>query len=519
MAANGVSPAAMQNFTLTVDASPSIESGASVAIPSGQAVSFILAAAGTPTPALSESGTLPSGVTFIDNGDATATLAGTPAAGTGGSYPLTITAANSVSPAATQSFTLTIQDPPSALVSSPASGQTYLQGQSVPTVFACQEGAGGPGMSSCVDSNGATGASGQLDTSQLGSNSYTVTATSSDGLSNRVSISYTVEATLPTRTTTTMTTLTPSVNPATTGAGIALTASVTPTPGGGTVTVTDSGVPISGCTTVAVDASGSVTCHTTYTQDATHVIAALYSGDATSAPSNSATLTELVTDAPKSTGAAFSVGQSATNGHGGFDAQIPLPGPGTVTARAPDAQAEKLLRSVTIQATSQGIAVLQITPSRPAMLLLRHGQTVNVHVRMTYTPPGGAAVARIVTVTLRNPFVVRHIHVERDGDVRFDVTVPGPGQINVMESAWKANELLEHAVLLGPAPGRFIFTRKYLVAERKGIIHVTLRPNTSGLRLVARHRGGTLRIRLWVTYQGDGGTPHTVGYYGLVVVP
>jgi hypothetical protein len=63
---------------------------------------------GFPTAALSESGALPSGVTFTDNGDGTATLAGTPAAGTAGSYSFTITADNGVSPAATQNFTLKV---------------------------------------------------------------------------------------------------------------------------------------------------------------------------------------------------------------------------------------------------------------------------------------------------------------------------------------------------------------------------------------------------------------------------
>ena len=67
---------------------------------------------GFPTPALSETGALPTGVTFVDNGDGTATLAGTPAAGTGGTYPLTITATNGVSPDATQTFTLTVAPRP-----------------------------------------------------------------------------------------------------------------------------------------------------------------------------------------------------------------------------------------------------------------------------------------------------------------------------------------------------------------------------------------------------------------------
>jgi len=65
-------------------------------------------ATGSPTPTLTETGALPSGVTFKDNGNGTATLGGTPASGSGGSYTLTITASNGVGSAASQSFTLTV---------------------------------------------------------------------------------------------------------------------------------------------------------------------------------------------------------------------------------------------------------------------------------------------------------------------------------------------------------------------------------------------------------------------------
>jgi hypothetical protein len=41
-----------------------------------------------PTPSLTESGVLPSGVTFTDNENGTATLSGTRASGTGGTYTL-----------------------------------------------------------------------------------------------------------------------------------------------------------------------------------------------------------------------------------------------------------------------------------------------------------------------------------------------------------------------------------------------------------------------------------------------
>ena len=47
-------------------------------------------------------------MTFVDNGNGTATLSGTPAAGTAGTYPLTITASNGVGSPANQSFTLTV---------------------------------------------------------------------------------------------------------------------------------------------------------------------------------------------------------------------------------------------------------------------------------------------------------------------------------------------------------------------------------------------------------------------------
>lgn len=87
---------------------PSFTSGTSTSFITGTPGTFTVTTAnGNPIPVISKTGSLPSGVTFTDNGDATATLAGTPAGGTAGSYPLTITATNATS-APTQSFTLTV---------------------------------------------------------------------------------------------------------------------------------------------------------------------------------------------------------------------------------------------------------------------------------------------------------------------------------------------------------------------------------------------------------------------------
>ena len=61
-------------------------------------------------------------MTFVDNGNGTATLAGTPFAGSAGSYPLVITAANGVLPDATQSFPLTVATVPAVAGVSPTTG-------------------------------------------------------------------------------------------------------------------------------------------------------------------------------------------------------------------------------------------------------------------------------------------------------------------------------------------------------------------------------------------------------------
>jgi len=93
-----------------------------LAIASGQAATFtvgkhgsfeVTAQGGEPL-TLSESGSLPEGVSFTDGGGGSALLAGTPAAGTAGVYEFTIRASNGVEPDATQNFTLTVQDVPGA---------------------------------------------------------------------------------------------------------------------------------------------------------------------------------------------------------------------------------------------------------------------------------------------------------------------------------------------------------------------------------------------------------------------
>lgn len=106
---NGVGADAVQAFTLTVIQPAVITSVDAATFTVGVPGSFTVTATGYPTPELASTGALPGGVTFVAHGNGTGTLAGTPGAGTGGDYTLTITAHNDAGVDATQDFTLTVE--------------------------------------------------------------------------------------------------------------------------------------------------------------------------------------------------------------------------------------------------------------------------------------------------------------------------------------------------------------------------------------------------------------------------
>lgn len=106
-----------------IEAPPTITSGNAVTFNPGKTgQSFTVTTTGLPSGAsmvITQTGALPSGVNFTNNNNGTATINGTPAAGTQGvtgtprsqGYPLTINANNGINPPASQPFTLTIACP------------------------------------------------------------------------------------------------------------------------------------------------------------------------------------------------------------------------------------------------------------------------------------------------------------------------------------------------------------------------------------------------------------------------
>ena len=118
-----------QNFTLVVNAVPAIISAPTTTFSTGSAGSFTVTTSGSPPPALTYTGTLPSGLSFADNGDGTATLSGTAAVGTAKTYTLKITAKNTAG-SSTQTFTLVLNQAP-AITS--AANATFVTGKSAPS--------------------------------------------------------------------------------------------------------------------------------------------------------------------------------------------------------------------------------------------------------------------------------------------------------------------------------------------------------------------------------------------------
>ncbi len=108
---NGVLPNATQSFTLTVGGAPTITSVATLSVPELAAFTHtVTTSSALPITGMTSVGALPTGATFTYAGapTATATLAGTPALCSRGTYPVTLGVSNSVA-SSTQSFNLIVR--------------------------------------------------------------------------------------------------------------------------------------------------------------------------------------------------------------------------------------------------------------------------------------------------------------------------------------------------------------------------------------------------------------------------
>jgi hypothetical protein len=187
----------MQTLTLIVQAAPAITSVNTATFTAGTPGSFTVMTTGGPTPAISTTSTLPAGVTLTDNGNGTATLAST-AATAAGSYPITITAANGISPNATQSFTLTVNPGPAAPAITSANTAAFTAGTAGTfTVTATGNPAAAISTTSTLPTgvtltNNGNGTATLASTAATAAGSYPITITAANGVGTNASQNFTL---------------------------------------------------------------------------------------------------------------------------------------------------------------------------------------------------------------------------------------------------------------------------------------------------------------------------------------
>ncbi len=181
---------------------------------SGVPGTFTVTVTGKPTPALSEDGALPSGVTFVDNGDGTATLSGTPGPGTTGIYSLVFHAEKNKPHQADQAFTLFVGCP-TVTVTNPAQSSfpagvplsvTFTQSGGTSPITWSETGALPPGLTFNPSTGVLSGTPGQPGTFPI-----TVKATDTNGC-NGTGSAYNLTITCPSITVTNPATTTGTVN-------------------------------------------------------------------------------------------------------------------------------------------------------------------------------------------------------------------------------------------------------------------------------------------------------------------
>ena len=165
-----------QTFTLTVNQAPAINSATTTAFLVGSAGTFTVTASGFPTPTFARAGVMPGTLAFNTN---SGVLNGTPAIGTGGTYPMTFTAHNGVGSDATQNFSLVVNQSPAIICPSDILTNGAFGACQLPAVSFASAATGAPSPSVSYKLGASTITSPYVF--PLGTNSVSSTATNVAG--------------------------------------------------------------------------------------------------------------------------------------------------------------------------------------------------------------------------------------------------------------------------------------------------------------------------------------------------
>ena len=139
------------------------------------------------------------------------------------------------------------------------------------------------------------------------------------------------------------------------------------------------------------------------------------------------------------------------------------------------------------------------------------GQTTSQTATYTVLPDNHFTIAGR-TRNLRD-----RVRGRANGTISLTVKVPGPGSLDVLVTAWDS-ELARPAGLAQPGPHRFAYGRKHATARHRGTVHLLIKPNRKGRKLLRHHRY-RITLRVWVAFTPVNGPTRSAGISGLHLGP
>ncbi len=378
---------------------PTFTSAASGTLTYGSAGSITITTTGEPTNNITESGTLPGGVSFVNNNNDTATISGTPTST--GTFNITLTASNSDG-SANQSFTLTVNKASQTIsITSTAPSETYGSTTNyTPTATATS----GLSVTFTIDSSSTSGtcsiASGVvsfsspgtcvIDANQSGNSNYSAAAQVQQSVTvNKESQTITFTSTAPSETYGSTTNYTPA---ATATSGLSVTFTIDSSSTSGTCSIASGVVSFSAAGTCVIDANQSGNSDYAAAPQLQQVITVAKESQTISITSTapSETYGSLTSYTPTATATStlsvtFTIDASSTTGTCSIaSGVVSFSSPGTCVIDANQsgnsdyAAAPQVQQSITVDQESQTISITSSAPSET------YGSTTN------YTPAATA---------------------------------------------------------------------------------------------------------------------------------
>jgi hypothetical protein len=389
----------------------------------------------------------------------------TPAAGFAGTDSFTYHGVSANGASLVHTVTVLVLAPPVAQIAAPAPGQVYTVGQSAPTQFSCADDPAGPGVRSCADSTGSSDGTGTLNTSTEGRHTYMVTATSRDGQTGTATLGYTVVGkapqvviTAPVANAAYLWTALPAADyDCLAGLGSTVQ-SCKATVAGQPVSdhqALPNGFGVHTLTVTATDADGlSTTASATYTV------------------TSSVSLAPVSIEVPAQ-GADYRLGQGVA---ARYSCLAPTTGP-ALKSCVGDVRAGRPINTRTLGRHTFSVSAT-------------NAQGDSTTETVSY---------RVVPTT--NRIVVTGLRAGRSGVARLRLTLPGPGALRVIATAWDAAH--------GRARRHVAYGIAQIRARRGGPLVIAIAPSAAG-RSLLHVRGARPVVSLVVTYRPTGAKPRAV---------